>query len=81
MLAGRQNDQIDDLRKIERVTGMTRINHTYICNRDGLDNGGQEVDHDDESHGETAEATEPVKEYQLAQVVYCGVDPATTLRK
>ena len=58
-----------------------RREFTHICNRDRLDNGGQEVDHDNETHRETAEATEPVKEYQLAEVVYCRVDPATTLRQ
>ncbi len=46
-----------------------------------MNDGGQEINHDDETHRETAETTEPVEEHQFAEIMYCGVDPATTLRE
>ena len=46
-----------------------------------MDDGGQKIDHNDEAHREAAETTEPVEEHQLAEIVNCRVDPATTLRE
>ena len=42
---------------------------------------GWEINPDDEPHRETTETTKPVKEHQFAEIVYCRVDPATTLRE
>ena len=53
----------------------------YIGDGDGCDDGGQQVKHDDEAHGETAEAAKLVEEDELAQIVNGGVDPAATLRQ
>ena len=54
---------------------------TYICDRDRLDKRRHEIKHDDEAHGETAEAAKLVKEDKFAQVVHGRVDPAATLRQ
>ena len=53
----------------------------YIGDGDGCDDGGQQVKHDDEAHGETAEAAKLVKEDKFAQVGHGRVDPAATLRQ
>lgn len=42
---------------------------------------GQQVDHDDESHGETAETAQLLKEDELAKIMDCGIDPTTSLRQ
>ena len=46
-----------------------------------MDQSREQVNHNDEAHGETAETAKLVQENKLAQVVHSGVDPATTLRK
>jgi hypothetical protein len=56
-------------------------NITYIANSHGLNQGGQEVDEDDEAHGKAAETAQFIKEDELGQVVDGGVDPSTTLRQ
>ena len=53
---------------------------THVCNSNGRNDRGDEIEHDDKSHRETAETAELFEEHQLAQVVNSRVDP-TTLRK
>lgn len=54
---------------------------TYVCNSDRLDERGNEINHDHESHRETAETTELVQEDEFSQIVDGGVNPTTTLRQ
>jgi hypothetical protein len=46
-----------------------------------LNQGGQEVDEDDEAHGKAAETAQSIEEDELSQVVDGRVDPSTTLRQ
>lgn len=46
-----------------------------------MNQGGQEVDEDDEAHGKATETTQSIEEDELSQVVDGGVDPSTTLRQ
>ena len=60
---------------------MRHQNITYIANSHGLDQGGQEVDEDDEAHGKAAETAQSIEEDEFGQVVDGGIDPSTTLRQ
>lgn len=55
--------------------------HTYVSNGDGLDNGRQKIDEDDESHREAAKTAKTIKEYQFCEIVDSRVDPSTPLRQ
>ena len=54
---------------------------TYVSDRDGLNERRQQIDHDDETHGEAAETTQLIQEEQLSQVVHRRVNPTPTLRE
>ncbi|KAL0769411.1 hypothetical protein CaCOL14_008719 [Colletotrichum acutatum] len=52
-----------------------------VGDNDGLDDGGQQVDEDNKTHGETAETAELGHGDELHEVVDGRVDPATSLRE
>ena len=52
---------------------------TYVGHSDRLDNRRQQIDHDDETHRETAETAKLVQEDEFTQVVDRRVDPTPTL--
>jgi hypothetical protein len=52
---------------------------TYVGDSDGSDDGREQIDEDNESHGEAAEPAELLDEDELGQVVNGRVDPSTTL--
>lgn len=53
--------------------------NTYVCNRNGSNDGRQQIDEDDESHREAAETAQLFDEDELGQVMDGRVDPSTTL--
>ena len=54
---------------------------TYIGNADGLDNGREEVNEDNETHREATEPAKAIKEDEFRQIVNRRIDPSPTLRK
>lgn len=46
-----------------------------------MDDSGQQINHDDETHRETAETAKLIQEHKFREIVYRGIDPTSTLRK
>lgn len=64
------------LDKIHDMNGCTDVGS---C--DGLNEGRQKIDHDDEAHGETTETAELVQEDEFTEIVHGRVNPTPTLRQ
>lgn len=60
----------------QQINDVTEVNDD-----NGLKNGTDQIEHDDETHTETAESTEPRNTEEHEEIVYGGVNPATTLRE
>ena len=58
---------------------MKTFIHTYVGDGHRLNDSREQINHDDETHRETAETTELLQEDEFTEIVHRRVDPTPTL--